>query len=88
MFIATIVFWLGRDKFVHVPAKPGGKLGLYDTLSSSLLFLGLIGLPLFFTDILPLWAFALGVVVLTVVGLALFSARQKIERDDGFLPGG
>lgn len=85
MFIATIVFWLGRDKFVHVPAKPGGKLGLYDTLSSSLLFLGLIGLPLFFTDILPLWAFALGVVVLTAVGLALFSARQKIERDDGFL---
>ncbi|MEY3012044.1 MAG: hypothetical protein RIT45_779 [Pseudomonadota bacterium] len=85
MFIATIVFWIGRDKFVHVPAKPGGKLGAYDAASSSLLFLGLIGLPLFFTDILPLWAFTLGMIVLTGAGFGLFSARQRIEADDGFL---
>lgn len=32
MFIATIIFWMGRYKFVHVPANPGGKL------DSSILF--------------------------------------------------
>jgi proton-dependent oligopeptide transporter, POT family len=85
MFIATVVFWIGRDKFVHVPPRPSGKLGAMDALSSSLLFLGLIGLPLFFTDILPLWAFIAGVVGLTGVGLAVFAARQRIEADHGFL---
>ena len=48
-------------------------------------FLGLIGLPLFFTDILPLWAFIADVVGLTGVGLAVFAARQRIEADHGFL---
>jgi len=37
MAVATLVFWLGRRKFVHVPARPGGKLGLLDFLASSLL---------------------------------------------------
>ena len=32
MFIATIVFWLGRHKFVHIP--PGGKEFLRETFSS------------------------------------------------------
>ena len=85
MFIATIMFWAGRAKFVHVPPRPGGKIGLYDFLSSSTLFLGLIGLPLFFTDILPGWAFVAGVVLLTAIGYALFSARQRLQADDGFL---
>src|SRR5262249_41233580 len=39
MFLATLIFWMGRRKFVHVPPKPGGKLGLLDTLSSICLFL-------------------------------------------------
>src|SRR5262249_11888974 len=39
MLIATIIFWMGRKKFVHVPAKPGGKIGVLDTLSSTALFL-------------------------------------------------
>jgi POT family proton-dependent oligopeptide transporter len=38
MGIATIVFWMGRDKFVHVPPRPGGRLGLFDTLVTTLLF--------------------------------------------------
>jgi len=37
MGLATIVFWLGRRKFVRVPPKPGGLLGLTDFISSSLL---------------------------------------------------
>jgi len=85
MFIATIWFWMGRNKFVHVPAKPGGKLGIYDAVSSSALFLGFIGLPLFFTSILGTGAL-LGAMALSIgIGLAVFSARQKIEQDDGFL---
>ncbi|MGD9720952.1 MAG: hypothetical protein AB7O59_02730 [Pirellulales bacterium] len=44
MGIATIVFWLGRDKFVHVPPKPGGKLGLFDALVTTLLFTPLFSL--------------------------------------------
>jgi POT family proton-dependent oligopeptide transporter len=37
MALATVVFWMGRNKFVRVPPKPGGKLGLLDFLASSLL---------------------------------------------------
>jgi POT family proton-dependent oligopeptide transporter len=39
MFIATVIFWMGRRKFVHVPPRPGGKIGLLDAASSTLLFL-------------------------------------------------
>lgn len=85
MFIATVVFWMGRHKFVHVPANPGGKLGLLDTLSSVLLFMGLIGLPMFFMDILSPGAFWAVAMASTVVGLALFNYRQKLQQDDGFL---
>ncbi len=38
MGIATIVFWLGRKKFVLQPPKPGGKLGAIDFTSTLLLF--------------------------------------------------
>jgi POT family proton-dependent oligopeptide transporter len=38
MGIATIVFWMGRNKFVHVPPHPGGKLGLFDVVVTTLLF--------------------------------------------------
>ncbi len=85
MFIATVMFWMGRDKFVHVPPKPGGRIGVLDALSSSLLFLGLIGLPLFFTDILPGWAFFTAMAVSTGAGLAIFFVRQGKQQDDGFL---
>ena len=30
MVVATVVFWMGRNVFVHVPPSPGGKLGLLD----------------------------------------------------------
>ena len=38
MGIATVVFWFGRNRFVHVPPKPGGSLGMMDFAASTLLF--------------------------------------------------
>ena len=37
MGVATVVFWLGRKRFVRVPPKPGGSLGLLDTCTTTLL---------------------------------------------------
>lgn len=44
MGLATVVFWLGRNKFTHVPPKPGGELGLLDFAASALLFSPIIAL--------------------------------------------
>lgn len=38
MGIATIVFWMGRNRFTRVPPKPGGKVGLLDTFATIFLF--------------------------------------------------
>jgi POT family proton-dependent oligopeptide transporter len=38
MGVATFVFWLGRNRFVHVPPQPGGALGLLDVAVTTLLF--------------------------------------------------
>lgn len=35
MALATWVFWLGRHRFVHVPPRPGGRLGALDALSAT-----------------------------------------------------
>jgi len=83
MFIATIFFWMGRRVFVHVPAHPGGRLGLLDTLSSTLLFMT-VG-SLFFTAGQAWWVMALASLTCLVSGLLVFRARQKIVPDDGFL---
>ena len=58
MGIATIVFWMGRDKFVHVPAKPGGKLGLFDALVTTLFFTPLFSI---IVGYFVLWEHFLGV---------------------------
>jgi len=44
MAVATVVFWLGRNRFVRVPPKPGGKLGAFDFTSAVLLFSPVIAL--------------------------------------------
>ena len=86
MGIATFIFWLGRDRFVHVPAKPGGKLGLLDAVSSGLLFVALT--HFFVTAKVLHWSWPV-LVAFTVVslgaGLALFAYRQRLSPDDGFL---
>jgi POT family proton-dependent oligopeptide transporter len=83
MFIATVVFWMGRNKFVHVPPRPGGRLGLLDALSSAALFL-VVG-SLFFTGHLEWWRKAVVSGLFLVVGLGLFALRQRLRPDDGFL---
>lgn len=83
MFIATIVFYMGRKDFVHVPAKPGGKLGMLDAMSSIMLFLTFGSL--FFTASQPIWMVVCVSISCMISGLLLFSYRQKLKKDDGFL---
>ena len=100
MFIATVIFWMGRRKFVHVPPNPGGRLGLLDTLSSTFLFLS-VG-HLFFTPglaniltrdwppesnqrLFSVLLMAGSSVLFLVAGLWLFFLRQRQRQDDGFL---
>lgn len=85
MFIATIMFWMGRRRFVHVPPNPGGKLGLLDTMSSLLLFLGCIGIPMFFLDILGVAISVVAIIVCLIAGYMVFVYRQKLKEDPGFL---
>ncbi len=84
MFIATIFFWLGRNTFVHVPAKPGGRLGLLDAVSSTLIFMAL-GCFSFFGDDTSTWVKLIVPIAFLGSGLLLFGIRQEIARDDGFL---
>ncbi len=90
MGLATFWFWSGRHVFVHVPPRPGGKLGAIDVLSGVLLFLT-IAFPMFGAALLPPYA-ALSIPLKLLVslacfaaGMAVFSFRQKLAPDDGFL---
>lgn len=83
MFIATLIFWMGRKDFVRIPAKPGGKLGFLDATSSVLLFMTFGSL--FFTAHQPLWIMGVASAACLVAGLWLFQIRQGIAQDDGFL---
>jgi POT family proton-dependent oligopeptide transporter len=90
MGIATMFFWAGRHKFVHVPARPGGKLGFIDVVAGVLLFM-VIALPMFGADLIPAYA-AFGAFGRTAIsllflalGLAVFGYRQSLEVDAGFL---
>ncbi|MCA9602375.1 MAG: hypothetical protein KC417_10140, partial [Myxococcales bacterium] len=90
MGVATLFFWLGREKFVHVPAKPGGVLGALDTLSGTLMFFT-IGAPMFFGAFFPAFAALAWFVKLAIsvaflaAGFAVFALRQRMQPDDGFL---
>ncbi len=83
MLLATIVFFMGRNVFVHVPPAPGGSLGLLDTLSSFALFMT-FG-HLFFTADLPAFVIVLVSLGFLATGLGLFAIRQRRAPDDGFL---
>src|SRR5262249_43692834 len=94
MFLATLIFWLGRRRFVHVPPRPGGKIGLLDTFCCTSLFLtvghlfltpGLMHNPFF--DERPVLKYAILTAISLVflaLGLVLFVVRQRIQPDDGF----
>jgi POT family proton-dependent oligopeptide transporter len=84
MVMSAIVFWMGRNRFIHVPPKPGGKLGLLDAAASIALFLALG--HLFFTRTALPWPLLLAISAGCVgLGSLLFAWRQSIARDDGFL---
>lgn len=84
MAIATFVFWLGRKRFVRVPASPGGKLGLLDALTTLLLLAPAFALTL--RTLVPSAWLLVGVTVACMaVGALLFAIRQRIQPDDGFL---
>ena len=84
MAIATLFFYLGRHRYVHVPPKPGGRLGALDAVAGSLMFLAIGHLYITPAD----WGWVVrGVisVVALAAGLAVFFYRQSLEQDDGFL---
>ena len=83
MFIATVIFWLGRNKFVHVPAMPAGKFGALDSLSSIMLFLTFGSL--FFTAGQPIWVMSSVSLLCCIIGFMIFFYRQRLQKDDGFL---
>jgi POT family proton-dependent oligopeptide transporter len=86
MAIATLVFWAGRYKFVHIPAKPGGKLGLLDAAVTTLLFVGGLGVWLFRDSFELSYAQAGLIAAVTLpLGVALFLYRLRLAPDDGFL---
>jgi POT family proton-dependent oligopeptide transporter len=84
MGLATIFFYMGRREFVHVPPTHPGKRGVLDVLASAALF-AVVCVPMFFHEQLELWAlFAIPAGCL-VLFYFIFSYRQKVEQDDGFL---
>jgi proton-dependent oligopeptide transporter, POT family len=42
MGLATLVFWLGRRRFIQAPPRPGGRLGALDFSASSLMAVPLL----------------------------------------------
>ncbi len=53
MFVATLVFWLGRYRFVHIP--PRGRAFLRETFNRESLWL-LLKLSVIFVFLVPFWA--------------------------------
>ena len=103
MGVATVIFWLGRNRFVKVPPKPGGHLGLLDFIAAVLFFLPFVALVFArefieaafegsaIADMLgsvdaALWT-TIGIITVASLsaGVAVFTRRQNIEPDPGFL---
>ncbi len=86
MGIATVIFWLGRNKFVKVLPTPGGLLALLDFCAAFFLFLSFA----VFVFVPKEWEIALGTKfavsgVSLVIWVLLFRARQSLQEDAGFL---
>jgi POT family proton-dependent oligopeptide transporter len=83
MGLATIAFWAGRHRFVHIPPTLPPRIGLVDVLAGTSLFAA-FAYPIFFASSLWTWT---NLVVLTI-GLALFVVlfrlRERMAPDDGF----
>ena len=44
MAFATLVFWIGRKRFVRIPPRPGGTLGLLDSVVTILFFTPIVAI--------------------------------------------
>jgi POT family proton-dependent oligopeptide transporter len=84
MGLATIFFWMGRHKFIHVPPSHPGRVGLLDVLSGSSLF-AVIAFPIFGHEFMSWMTVGICSASSLLVFIVLFSVRQRIEQDDGFL---
>jgi len=95
MIVATIVFFVGRHRFVRVPPRSSpGRLGLIDVASSVLLFAPIAALLVAFfagerahgaSAVATYAPYALVGVGGFVAGMALFAWRQRQAEDAGFL---
>lgn len=84
MGLATIFFYMGRKKFVHVPPTHPGNRGLLDFLSGSCLFM-VVGIPIFLHNDLSTRTMLMASGGCLLLFVVLFAVRQNIEQDDGFL---
>jgi hypothetical protein len=81
---------MGRKVFVHVPPRPGGKLGAIDVFSGALLFMT-IAAPMFGRSMVPGYAelSLFGKLIVSLLfggaGLTVFAYRQRLAADDSFL---
>lgn len=82
MALATVVFWMGRKVFVHVPPSPGGWLGLLDLSIGTCLFAALAS-PLF-SKVLGFQNTAAMVVIALLILPFVYRVRQRIQQDTGF----
>lgn len=82
MAIATLFFWLGRHRFIHVPPSPGGRLGVLDVAIGACLCV-ILGGP-WFTDTVGVTNMLYAIGVALVILPFVYTARQRIEQDDGF----
>lgn len=94
MIVATVVFFIGRHRFVRVPPRATGRLGLIDFTSSVLLFAPIAALLVAFfagershgaSAVATYAPYALVGVGGFVAGVALFAWRQRQAEDAGFL---
>jgi POT family proton-dependent oligopeptide transporter len=83
MGIATLVFFLGRKKFVKIEPKPGGTLGLMDAIATIALFTPIA--MFLFADMLSAASRVAIAVGGVLVWLFVFTARQRKQQDTGFL---
>lgn len=47
MALAALVFWMGRNRFVRMPPKPGGLLGFLDVATAVLLYVPFVAIAFF-----------------------------------------
>lgn len=83
MAVATLVFWMGRKRFVVVNPNPGGGLGALDAAAGALLFTP-VALGMFATDYLPWEAIVATAAAAVVAWFVLFRIRNNIRQDTGF----